>query len=113
MDESGRRFEVRFADEAGKELRELGPSAATELLRVIAKKLTSDPERYGASLSRELAGYYRLAVRRWRVVYHVDGCAVLVLVLAVGKRAEGDREDIYRGLSREDLDDRRDRTRKG
>lgn len=69
-----------------------------------------DPERYGSPLRRDLAGYFKLAVRQWRVVYHVDGKAVLVLVLAVGKRARGDRGDVYRGLNREELDGRRERT---
>jgi len=103
------RFEVRFADETRTELRKLGPSAAAEVLRAIAKKLVVDPEQYGSPLRRDLAGYFKLAVRQWRVVYHVDATARRVLVLVVGKRALGDREDVYRGLDREELGARRKR----
>lgn len=54
---------------------------------------------YGEPLIRGLAGYRKLPVGQWRVVYHVEEQRVLVLVLAVGKRAEGDRENIYDQIS--------------
>ncbi len=33
---------------------------------------TMDPERYGSPLRRDLVGCFKLAVRQWRVVYHMD-----------------------------------------
>ncbi|MDP2957969.1 MAG: hypothetical protein Q8N53_16190, partial [Longimicrobiales bacterium] len=72
MPDRTERYQVRFADETRTELRKLGPSAAGEVLRAIAKKLTMDPERYGSPLRRDLVGYFKLAVRQWRVVYHMD-----------------------------------------
>lgn len=107
-----RRFDVRFADETKKEFRKLGPSASAEILGAIEKKLTRDPAGYGEPLVRELAGYRKLPVGQWRVVYHVEGEDVLVLVLAVGKRAEGDHENIYNQITRRDLDARRDALRR-
>jgi mRNA-degrading endonuclease RelE of RelBE toxin-antitoxin system len=83
--------------------------AAVEILSAVDKKLTVDPEGYGDPLRQDLQGYYKLAVGQWRVVYHVDDDLVLVLVLAVGKRAEGDRENIYSQITGEDLDTRRQR----
>lgn len=53
-------------------------------------------------------GYRKLPVGRWRVVYYVEKVEILVLVLAVGKRAEGDYENIYDQISRTDLDLRRE-----
>lgn len=98
---------MEFADETKKELRDLGHVAASEVLAAVEKKLTVDPEGYGDPLRKDLIGYFKLAVGQWRVVYHVDDDLVLVLVLAVGKRAEGDRENIYNQLSGRDLDTRK------
>ena len=101
------RFEVRFADETRKEFRKIGPSASADILSAVQKKLTTRPDEYGEPLGRDLAGYRKLPVGQWRVVYSIEQARVLVLVLAVGKRAEGDHENIYAQLTRKDLDARR------
>jgi mRNA interferase RelE/StbE len=105
--DAGRRYRVEFADETKKELRDLGHAAAVEILAAVEKKLTVDPEGYGDPLHKDLRGYFKLAAGQWRVVYQVDGERVLVLVLAVGKRAEGDRENVYDQITGADLDARR------
>jgi mRNA interferase RelE/StbE len=60
--------------------------------------LTHDPEQQGKPLTGELAGCrsLRAAGQRFRVVYRVERAQVLVLVLAVGRRKAGDRQDVYR-----------------
>jgi len=100
---------VEFADETKKELRDLGHAAAVEILSAVEKKLTIDSEGYGDPLRKDLQGYFKLPVGQWRVVYHVHNDLVRVLVLALGKRAEGDRENIYSQITGEDLDTRRQR----
>jgi mRNA interferase RelE/StbE len=90
-----------------KELRDLDRSVAAEIVSAVHHKLRRQPHLRGKPLSGELAGYRRLAVRRWRVVYKVLERRVLVLVLAVGKRAAGDRENVYHRLSRRELERRR------
>lgn len=110
--EDTRVFDVRFADETKKEFRKLGPSASSEILSAVQKKLTENPTRYGEPLARELAGYRKLPVVQWRVVYHVEERKVLVLVLAVGKRAHGDYENIYDQVTKDDLTRRREALRR-
>jgi len=107
-----RGFEVRFADETKKEFRKLGPSASFEILSAVQKKLTDRPDDYGEPLVRDLIGYRKLPVGQWRVVYCVEEAKILVLVLAVGKRAEGDHENIYDQITRGDLDGRRETVRR-
>jgi mRNA interferase RelE/StbE len=104
----GSRFQVFFARAAQKELRKLGPSAAAEILLQIEKKLTQDPEGYGERLSGALAGYYKLRVSGYRVVYSVQGERVWVVVLAAGKRNEGNVDNIYAWLTGEMLQERLD-----
>jgi mRNA interferase RelE/StbE len=101
-------FEVRFADETKKEFRKLGPSATAEILSAVRKKLVDNPTGYGEPLVRELVGYRKLPVGQWRVVYSVEERKVLVLVLAIGKRAQGDYENIYEQVTKDDLTSRRE-----
>ena len=100
-------YEIRIGATARKEMRALGPAAAAEIVVAVDQKLRRHPAQRGAPLSGELAGYRRLMVRRWRVVYVVEERRVLVLVLAVGKRAAGDLENIYDRLSGGELERRR------
>jgi hypothetical protein len=60
---------------------------------------TRDPETYGKPLRGALAGYYRLRVGGYRVVYTVINDRVCVVVLAAGKRSEGNVDNIYDWLS--------------
>lgn len=61
------------------------------------ESLQYDPEKQGKALTAELAGYrsLRAAGQRYRVIYRVDRRRVLVYVLAIGIRKEGDRQDVY------------------
>jgi mRNA interferase RelE/StbE len=82
---------------------------AMELLRAIADRrvqktiatridhLAKEPEKQGKPLHGELAGYRSLRAvgQRYRVIYRVDQGRIEVLVVAVGLRKEGDRQDIY------------------
>jgi mRNA interferase RelE/StbE len=56
------------------------------------------PELQGKALLGELKGYrsLRAAGQRYRIIYRVHQTHVEVLVVAIGRRAEGSREDIYR-----------------
>lgn len=86
--------------------------AQKRVLAAVRKKLTRKPEEYGEPLVRDLVGYRKLPVGQWRVVYYVEAEKGLVLVLAVGKRAEGDSENIYDQVTRADLDSRRQELRR-
>ncbi|SRR5712691_5220222 len=75
------------------------------------EELARDPELMGKPLVGELAGYraIRAAGQRYRILYRVERKLVTILVVAVGRRKEGDRKDIYelaRRLLRQRLLDR-------
>lgn len=94
-----KRFSVYFAAAVRKELKKLGQSAAAEILAQIDKKLTTDPSSYGDPLHADLAGYFKLRVSGYRVVYKVIEDRIWVLVVAVGKRNEGNVDNIYDWLT--------------
>ncbi len=61
-------------------------------------RLEDDPEGQGKPLLGELSGYrsVRAAGRRFRVIFKVEDKTVIVIIIAVGLRKEGDKKDIYR-----------------
>ena len=60
--------------------------------------LTHDPEQQGKPLGGELVGFRSLRAvgQRYRIIYRVERGRVLVIVVALGIRKEGDRGDVYR-----------------
>ena len=70
------------------------PHKSTIVRRI--EGLKTDPEKQGKPLTASLRGYRSLQIaRRYRVVYQVKRTEVIVMVLAVGMRKEGDKTDIY------------------
>ncbi len=65
-------------------------------------KLKSDPEKQGKPLVDKLKNYrsVRTVGQRYRIIYKVDRDLVLVLVVGVGMRREGDQQDIYTIMER-------------
>lgn len=59
--------------------------------------LAKDPDKQGKPLTGDLARYRSLRAvgQRYRIIYRVDKDKVLVLVVAIGIRREGNKRDIY------------------
>lgn len=60
--------------------------------------LAVEPERQGKALVGELEGYRSLRAvgQRYRIIYRVERDRVVVIVIGVGIRKEGDRHDFSR-----------------
>jgi mRNA interferase RelE/StbE len=60
-------------------------------------KLQQEPLQQGKALAGDFKGYYsiRAVGQRYRIVYQVKAEQVLVIVVGVGRRKEGDKKDIY------------------
>jgi mRNA interferase RelE/StbE len=67
--------------------------------QIIARveELAKAPETLGKPLIGELAGYraVRAIGQRYRIIYKVERQMITILVVAVGRRKEGDKKDIY------------------
>lgn len=68
--------------------------------KAIAKRideLRSEPEQRGKPLSGPLADYYsiRAVGQRYRIIYQLEHDTIIIHVLALGIRKEGDKNDIY------------------
>ena len=60
-------------------------------------QLAQAPEQQGKPLVAELAGFrsVRSLGQRYRIIYRVERTAVVVVIVAVGARKEGDVKDVY------------------
>ena len=60
--------------------------------------LAHEPDKQGKPLLGELKGLRSLRAvgQRYRIIYRVQEAHVAVIVVALGLRREGDRDDIYR-----------------
>lgn len=59
--------------------------------------LAHDPEQQGKPMGADLAGLRSLRVvgQRYRILYRVERQQILVMVVVVGLRKEGDKKDVY------------------
>jgi len=65
-------------------------------------KLKLEPEKQGKPLVDKLHGYFsvRAVGQRYRIVYRVVQDRLMVLVVGVGRRKEGDKRDVYKLMER-------------
>jgi len=66
------------------------------------QKLKSEPLQQGKPLTGDLKGLYsiRAVGQRYRIVYQVKVEKVIVIVVGVGRRKEGDKKDVYAWLKK-------------
>ena len=59
--------------------------------------LTDAPEKQGKALIGDLKSYrsMRAVGQRYRILYRLDGTKIIVIVVAIGLRRDGDKADVY------------------
>ena len=73
------------------DLKALGPAKARVVLKVIEQRIRNgEPDKAGSPLRDQLASYRRIRTQDIRIVYHVDGKKVEVLIIAVGARRDSE-----------------------
>lgn len=74
----------------------LGPAKAKVALKVIEERIRNgEPDKAGSP--RQLAGYRRIRTQDIRIVYHVNGKKIEVLIIAVGARRDS---EVYENASK-------------
>src|SRR5205823_8242872 len=88
---------IGLAKQARKQLTEITDSRILKHISQRIDKLEYEPEKQGKPLNDDLAGYrsVRAVGQRYRIIYKIDEDRVLVLVVTVGIRKEGDKHDAY------------------
>jgi mRNA interferase RelE/StbE len=94
-------YRIVVSPVAAKMIREIRDRRAQRQVLDKIKGLANDPEDQGRALLDEFAGRRRIpAAGRYRIIYTVRRLRRVVLILAVGIRREGSRDDVYRALAR-------------
>ena len=90
-------YRITIAPTALRQLKEITDQRVRAKIIETINRLTEEPEKQGKPLVGDLAGYRSLRAggQRYRIVYSVNEGQVTVIVVAVGLRRAGDREDIY------------------
>jgi mRNA interferase RelE/StbE len=78
-------------------LSELSDRRIREKIGVVIDRLSDEPEKQGKALLGDLAGFRSLRAvgQRYRIIYKVRGDEVIVLIVAIGIRHDGAKDDIY------------------
>ena len=92
-----RRWRILLTQSAVQQLGAIKDRRVQQQLRQWLRALEQEPEQQGKPLAGDLAGYRSLRAvgQRYRVLYTVEAEQVVVYVVAVGIRKEGDRSDVY------------------
>ncbi len=92
-----KRWRVKVLPVAKKQLAAIKDQWVQAALRSSLKRLEYEPELQGKPMIGELAGYHSLRAvgQRYRIIYKVKEEQVLVVVVTLGIRKEGDKKDVY------------------
>lgn len=83
-----KKWNVEYTESASREILALDGNIKKILKKVIEDKLMTDPLKFGAPLRRNLAGFFKLRVGNYRIIYQIKKSEVIVLVIAVGHRKQ-------------------------
>ncbi len=85
-------WDYEIEEEALRQLRKLGPSAAAEIFAYLDKRVkgAADPSAFGKALKGELHGFWRYRVRDYRLLCRLENGRLVVVVVTVGHR-----KDVY------------------
>lgn len=90
-------YKIKWTETALRLTQAIPDQRIRRLISQWADQLAKSPEEQGKPLVAELAAFrsVRAVGQRYRIVYRVQRQEVNVVIVAVGKRKEGDKADIY------------------
>ncbi len=90
-------WHIRLTVPAKKQLAAISDTRIRQSINKRISRLENDPQKQGKPLSDKLAGYrsIRAIGQRYRIIYKVEAERVVVVVVALGIRKEGDKKDVY------------------
>lgn len=90
-------WEILLTPTAYKLLKDISDRRIREKIGEFIDRLAEDPEKQGKALLGELTGFrsIRAVGQRYRIIYQVRGNEIVVVIVAVGIRRDGARDDIY------------------
>ena len=95
--EQSQEYQVILTKQSRKLFKKIKDRREKQLLLAKLEKLKYNPNIQGKALVKQLSGYrsVRAVGQRYRIVYQVQEEKVLVVVVGIGRRKEGNKKDIY------------------
>ena len=94
------KYRILLSETAKLSLKSLD-SRVREIIGRKIEELKESPEKRGKALQGDLSRFRSIpAAGRFRIVYEVRKLQIIVHVIAIGIRREGDRLDVYAALKR-------------
>jgi mRNA interferase RelE/StbE len=92
-----KRWQVKILPIAEQQMAAITDRRIQERLRISLRRLEYEPDKQGKPLKEELEGFrsVRAAGQRYRIIYKLEEDQVLVIVVAVGIRRQGEAKDVY------------------
>lgn len=89
--------QILLTPTALKLLADISDRRIREKIGAVIDRLAEDPEKQGKALLGELSGFrsIRALGQRYRIIYQIRGDEIVVVIVAVGIRRDGARDDIY------------------
>lgn len=89
-------YKIRITPQVKQQLKDLDIRTRNQIAAKI-DNLRSEPEKRGKPLQGSLSGFrsIRAAGQRYCIIYLIENREVVVLIVGVGIRKEGDKKDIY------------------
>jgi mRNA interferase RelE/StbE len=96
-EENAIEYEIQLTPLALEMLEAVKDRREQEKLRDRIDRLKVEPQKQGKALVDNLSGFrsIRAVGQRYRIVYQVEQDRVLVVVVGLGRRKDGDKKDIY------------------
>lgn len=90
-------WRIRITPTALRMLTEIADRRIRQKIGAVISRLAEEPEKQGKALLGELAGLrsIRTVGQRYRILYTTRDAEIVVIVVAVGIRREGAKDDIY------------------
>lgn len=91
------KWQILLTPTALKLLADISDRRIREKIGAAIDRLAEDPEKQGKALLGELAGFrsIRAVGQRYRIIYQIRGNDIIVVIVAVGIRRDGAKDDIY------------------
>ena len=82
-------WDYRLEESAVRDLRGLGPSAATEIRTFLDRRIRGsvNPAAFGKPLRGDKKGFWRYRVRDYRLLCRLEKSVLIVVVIAIGHRS--------------------------
>lgn len=86
-------YEPRYHPAVARDIAGFPKNIRARIRAAIEERLVLDPVKFGEPLRRSLAGFRKLRVGDYRVIYQVQGATVIILKI-------GHRKEVYKKFGR-------------